>query len=46
MRALKRTGPKTEDASRQDFGGDVRVEAMPCLRVSRCPYDVAKARGG
>jgi len=35
MRALERTGPKTEDVRRQDDGGEVRVEAMPCLRVSR-----------
>ncbi len=37
MRALVRAGPKVGAACKQDFGGDLRVEAIPCLRVSRCP---------
>jgi hypothetical protein len=37
MRALERTELRPEDERRQDFGGEMRVEAMPCRRVSKCP---------
>ena len=35
MRALERTELRQQDERRQDFGGEMRVEAMPCRRVSK-----------
>ena len=35
-----------EAAARQVGGGVLRVDATPCLKVSRCPYAVARERGG
>jgi hypothetical protein len=33
-------------AERQEGGGVLRVDATPCRKVSRCPYAVARERGG
>ena len=35
-----------EATERQVGGGGLRVDATPCLKVSRCPYAVARERGG
>ena len=35
-----------EATERQVGGGVLRVDATPCLKVSRCPYAVARERGG
>ena len=35
-----------EATVRQVGGGVLRVDATPCLKVSRCPYAVARERGG
>ena len=35
-----------EATERQVGGGVLRVDATPCRRVSRCPYAVARERGG
>ena len=35
-----------EATERQVGGGVLRVDATPCRKVSRCPYAVARERGG
>ena len=43
---VKRVREALGAAARQVGGGVLRVDATPCLKVSRCPYAVARERGG